>query len=1121
MKKRVKISFAIAVALCATLLFVACNKEKGDVSPCADGHSFEQEIVTEPTCTETGMARRVCTVCDTVREDELPAAGHKAGEWVVTLQPTCTEEGVRRADCITCGENISVELLPANGHTSVGDWVVDRAPTCKKDGERHTAACGVCGEIDVMEVIPALGHDPGEWQPVSTVTCTDAGVRQKICGRCKETVKSETIGALGHVFDAWRADGDNVLRVSRICARTGCDGEEEYVHDIAVTESGERAELQLSEYSLVYDSAVSDAFRQKITELASRIYGYTNVTVSASASAGAQKTIRIQTGSDASITGHGFAIKRSGDTVTVIGTTPMITQMGIDYFMRAYVTGETITLPALAVSDAYEMVDVSKYDVIYSALLDSRDQDADAGADDPDGYYGVSSETGRDFAVDVAFNVAQQLSVFAYPDSRSAANGETLIGRTYREQSAIALAYLKGHEYGIMMIDGHLVLTGYSVAAIHKAAPLLYDYLTDAKDASGRVLLPANLCMIGEASARWLTDESLLPQDLLLSSAEDDGEGVFQYLYRGQGVDKAAFDTYVAALKGKGYVALTESNAEGSYFVTLTDATRTKMIYVSFEAYAHASDNVAGSEWLYSDPAIRVRTACAHEGDGPKFEDVPKPSGFVKSTEVKTYESGMRQVYYLYYVKPTTLDAYRATLVAKGYTVILRDQATERFVAVNESTGERIEAFYAPCSIASGGTTYTHAICRNYYAPSAVRVPTSEILSPSQRYEKVTDTKIVAIDLSAVESEGVSGSYGAGYIIMLEDGRFVVIDGGSSDGGSSGSAAFAQVNNCWSIISALFKDVYGVEPTPSNPARIAAWIITHPHGDHMNMFWDFCHRYGGGEGAKTIGAYFSLEYLIANNADRTTLYNTGEPSVSLTQKLSAFNGYVKNGFTYIKAQTGQKFYFANLEIETLFTQADHSPQRIVTMNDASIVQRLSLVRTADTYKELRTVDHRNVAASSKTSFLSTGDAYRWSGRWMAAMFGTYLKTDMVSLSHHGGVGLTMEFYDLVSPRAVWIPNAKAKEGSQYAPAKDWAGRVNQHLLYDIDSVEYIYRSDDYHITLVLKESGPDYDGIYHATDKSAISYYIASKADLKTGSENELSARREMHAARCVAIKKI
>lgn len=140
---------------------------------------------------------------------------------------------------------------------------------------------------------------------------------------------------------------------------------------------------------------------------------------------------------------------------------------------------------------------------------------------------------------------------------------------------------------------------------------------------------------------------------------------------------------------------------------------------------------------------------------------------------------------------------------------------------------------------------------------------------------------------------------------------------------------------------------------------------------------------------------------------------------------------------------------------------------------------------------------------------------------MAAMFGTYLKTDMVSLSHHGGAGLTMEFYDLVSPRAVWIPNAKAKEGIQYAPAKDWVGKVNQHLFYDVDSVEYLYWSDDYHITLVLKEAGADHDGIYHATDKSAISYYIASKADLKTGSENEFSARSEMTDARCVAIKKI
>ena len=1114
--KRRRIWLALfVIILFAALLFVACDKEEA-VSPCAEGHSFEEEIISAPTCLETGVLRRVCSVCNTARDEELPATGHTAGEWQVTIAPTCTEEGLRRMNCAACGENMEAETVPAKGHTSTGEWVVDVEPTCTKAGKRHTAACSVCGDVDIVETIVALGHAPSNWQSVSTATCTTEGVRQKTCERCRDVVKSETIGALGHVFDTWQGDTANALRVSRACARTGCDAEEEYVHDSAVRESGERTDLQLSGYSLVYDGTLSRAFQEKITELASRIYGYTGAAVSASASSNAKKTIHIQTGNDASITGHGFAIKRSGETITIIGTTALITQMGVDYFMKTYVTGATISLPELLVSDAYEMIDVSHYTVLYSATLDDRGQETDQGAGDPDGYYGVSSETGRDYAVDVAFSVAERFAVIAYPDSRVIENAKTLIGATDRVQSAIALAYLKGHEYGIMMIDGHLVLTGYSVAALHKAAPLLYDYLTDATAADGSVLLPANLCMIGEASTRWLNDEALLPTHLPLYAAEDDGEGAFQYMYRGSGVDKDAFDAYVTTLKSKGYTVLTSSEAEGSCFVTLTDAERGQLLHISYEAYAHASDNVAGGEWAAkwgSDPAIRVITAYVQETYTKKTDDVKKPSGYNSSESVKTYESGVTCTYFYYQSKPTVLSTYRSQFISDGYVEILQDSASERYVLLNKTTGEWVDIFV-------GGTQGRYYICRRHYAPGVITLPSSQLLSPDQSYTKVTDTKIVAIDLSAVNEKGVSGSYGTGYVIMLEDGRFVIIDGGAADGGTSGSAAFAQVENCWSILSALFQDVYGTAPTPSNPVRIAAWILTHGHGDHMGMFWDFCHRYGGGSGKHTLGAYAQIEYLLANSADFTTLYNTGEPNMGITRNLTKIRELVKNGFTYIRVQTGQKLYFANLEVETLFTQSNHNPQRIVTLNDASVIQRLSFLRTADTYGEARTVDHVSAAASSKTSLISTGDAYRWSGRWIAAMYGTYLKADMVTVSHHGGAGLTMGVYDLISPRVVWWPTGKSQSG-EYKLATNWQGKVNQHIMYDIDSVEYMYTSDYYHITLVLKEAGPYHDGIYHAIDKTAISHYVASKADLKTGSANEFSARSEMYAAYSVAIKKI
>ena len=142
---------------------------------------------------------------------------------------------------------------------------------------------------------------------------------------------------------------------------------------------------------------------------------------------------------------------------------------------------------------------------------------------------------------------------------------------------------------------------------------------------------------------------------------------------------------------------------------------------------------------------------------------------------------------------------------------------------------------------------------------------------------------------------------------------------------------------------------------------------------------------------------------------------------------------------------------------------------------------------------------------------------------MAAMYGTYLKTDMVSVAHHGGVGVTAEFYDLVSPTVVWWSNQTNSVYDAYLNPNGtaWNYKVDQHLAYDVDSVQYIYVADDYHITLVLKEDGPDHNGIYNATDKEAIDCHSVSKAGLKTGSASAESDRKSLCSNKHVAIKKI
>ena len=122
---------------------------------------------------------------------------------------------------------------------------------------------------------------------------------------------------------------------------------------------------------------------------------------------------------------------------------------------------------------------------------------------------------------------------------------------------------------------------------------------------------------------------------------------------------------------------------------------------------------------------------------------------------------------------------------------------------------------------------------------------------------------------------------------------------------------------------------------------------------------------------------------------------------------------------------------------------------------------------------------------------------------MAAMFGSYIASDMVSVSHHGGPGFTKEIYDLVAAKVVWWSAAKSSVYGGYLKSTSWFHIADQQAVFYVPEMNYLYVADDYHITLVLKEAGPDYNGIYHATDasKTPLAYYT-EKLTAKPGSSH-------------------
>ena len=108
-------------------------------------------------------------------------------------EPTCTADGYRTYKCRNCGATGKTpEVLPALGH-EYGNWTVTTQPTCSKDGV-ETGTCWRCGATTTRPV-PCLGH---AWvSEQKEPTCTEDGYYREVCSRCGDSA-TKVLPALGH-----------------------------------------------------------------------------------------------------------------------------------------------------------------------------------------------------------------------------------------------------------------------------------------------------------------------------------------------------------------------------------------------------------------------------------------------------------------------------------------------------------------------------------------------------------------------------------------------------------------------------------------------------------------------------------------------------------------------------------------------------------------------------------------------------------------------------------------------------------------------------------------------------------------------------------------------------------
>ena len=193
-------------------------------------HLWDKGKVTkEPSCKEEGEILYTCSVCKGTKVEALAKTdNHQWREWTTITKPTCSTEGKESRTCTICGTT-EERAIPTIPHTVVKD--ADKAATCTENGYKGREYCSVCNTtIKERTIIPATGHQWGEWHTALAKTCTTDGKEVRECSKCSKT-EERTIPATGHtlkkeegVAATCTKDGHEGNTVCEVCRKTLKEG---------------------------------------------------------------------------------------------------------------------------------------------------------------------------------------------------------------------------------------------------------------------------------------------------------------------------------------------------------------------------------------------------------------------------------------------------------------------------------------------------------------------------------------------------------------------------------------------------------------------------------------------------------------------------------------------------------------------------------------------------------------------------------------------------------------------------------------------------------------------------------------------------------------------------------
>ena len=340
----------------------------------------------------------------------------------------------------------------------------------------------------------------------------------------------------------------------------------------------------------------------------------------------------------------------------------------------------------------------------------------------------------------------------------------------------------------------------------------------------------------------------------------------------------------------------------------------------------------------------------------------PKYSGNNKS-KIELLEVS-KQAYQLCFSDFENVDfeTYTADVLAAGYQKCQMNIIDQNVFTSYQKAGKYLHLYWTPTK------KQLRAVMEN---SKDTELPTTE---EENQYQKgVSSTLFTSLGLNYAQ-----GYFsGMSYLMRLEDGSFIVIDGGY------------EVDYNYDLLYTAMR-----EQAPNDQIVIAAWIFTHGHHDHLGAFLGFTEKYA----KKVTVEQFIYNIPSGEVFESISEYSEGSARWSKAEKAMS-TGYPDA--KHVHAHPGQVHNIRNAKLTVLYTHELCVPSLLADYNDTSLVF--------------------TIEAEGVKTFINA-DASTMMGRLLPQYYSDgVFKSDLMQVAHHGVENNAYQLHKKIAPTYVVWP----------------------------------------------------------------------------------------------------